>query len=241
MPPSYNETDVSDKPAWIQAQPLLDDDCAQQGIDCHQEVAQQWRGRQEALMSVDVMVRDLLGALEETNQAERTYVVFASDNGFLLFEHRAHGKNAPYEESLSIPLVVRGPGVGQGVVSSKLVANIDLVPTIAQWAGVRPPDYVDGRSLIPVLEGTATSWRRYLLFESYGARAFSGVRTRGQDTYVQYKSGEKEYYELTVDPWQLMSRHAGRENAERLKSLSTILSNLNNCKGASCRVADGGS
>jgi N-acetylglucosamine-6-sulfatase len=161
-PPSYNEFDVSDKPAWIQAKPLLNDDCSTDKgrLDCNQEVVEAWRGRQESLMSVDLMVMDLIGTLAETNQLDHTYIVFASDNGYLLYRHRVSSKGVPYEESQGIPFVVRGPGVQQGVTidadirgDQLLVANIDLAPTIAEWAGVQTPTYVDGRSLVPLLEG----------------------------------------------------------------------------------------
>jgi N-acetylglucosamine-6-sulfatase len=250
-PPSYNEADVSDKPAWIQAQPLLDDDCSTDKgkLDCHQEAVEEWRARQEALMSVDVMVRDLTRALAETKQLRRTYIVLSSDNGFLLYRHRVYSKGTPYEESQGVPFVVRGPGVQQGVVSEELVANIDLAPTIARWAGVRVPEYVDGRSLRRVLEGTATTPRRqYLLFEFFRGlngsnrvvRSYGGVRTAGGETYVEYGTGEKEYYDLGADPWQLESAHAAPKNAKRLGALSVMLSDLKGCKDASCRVADVG-
>ena len=242
-PPSYNEADVSDKPPWIQARPLLDDDCStdEGKLDCHEQVVEEWRARQETLMSVDVMVKNLIGALAETNQLERTYIVFTSDNGYLLYRHRWYSKGVPYEESQGVPFVVRGPGVKRGVVSDKLVANIDLAPTIAAWADVRPPNYVDGRSLAPVLKGTDPSWRKRLLVESWNLRdPYWGVRTTGGETYVEYDSGEKEYYDLRADPWQLDSAHAAPENAKRLKKLSAILSDLKSCAGRGCRAADGG-
>jgi arylsulfatase A-like enzyme len=240
-PPSYNEVDVSDKPAWIQALPRLDSDCSQDDrIDCNREAVQEWRARQEDLMSVDVMVEDLIDALAETGQMERTYVVFTSDHGFLLYRHRVYGKWSPYEESQGVPFVVRGPGVGQGVVSNNLVANIDLAPTIAEWAGVGSPDYVDGRSLVPLLTGTQTAWRQRLLFEFWGGHGYSGVRTARGETYVEYESDEKEYYDLAKDPRQLDSAHAAPENAGRLSRLSASLSKLERCAGAGCRAVDGG-
>jgi arylsulfatase A-like enzyme len=242
-PPSYNEADVSDKPAWVQALPRLDSDCStdEGKLDCHQEVSREWRARQESLMSVDVMIKDLINALAETNQLVNTYFIFASDNGYLLYRHRHYSKGPAYEESAGVPFVVRGPGVRQGVVSKRLTANIDLAPTIAAWAGVQVPDYVDGRSLVPLLKGTATSWRKRLLLElEWGERSYAGVRTAYGETYVEYESGEKEYYDLATDRWQLDSAHSAPENAQRIGELSTFLSELKSCARASCRSADGG-
>jgi N-acetylglucosamine-6-sulfatase len=168
-------------------------------------------------------------------------VVFASDNGFMLYQHRLYSKGFPYEESLGIPFVVRGPRVRQGVVSQELVANIDLAPTIADWAGVQAPKYVDGRSLVPLLEGTSAPWRRYLLFEYFlSGHPFTGVRTAAGESYIEYKNGEKEYYDLRMDPWQLRSAHTDPQNAERLAQLSRTLSVLKDCQGEGCRTADGG-
>jgi N-acetylglucosamine-6-sulfatase len=243
-PRSYNEADVSDKPKWIRNNPRLDSNCStdEGSLDCHREAVQEWRNRQETLKSVDVMVNDLIKALVQTNQMDHTYIVFASDNGYLLYRHRAPGKGAPYEESQGIPFVVRGPSVSRGIVSDELVANIDLAPTIAEWGGVQTPGYVDGRSLVPILEGTYSSWRQYLLFEFSlnRSRHYSGVRTADGETYVEHKSGEKEYYDLRVDPWQLESAHSARENAQHIGELSVFLSELKRCAGASCRSADGG-
>jgi N-acetylglucosamine-6-sulfatase len=242
-PPSYNEADVSDKPEWIRARPRLDPRCetAKGNPDCNEEMTKTWRARQKALMSVDVMVKDLVDTLEETDQMERTYVVFASDNGFVIYRHRVYSKGAPYEEIQGIPFVVRGPGVRQGAVSHELVANIDLAPTIAEWADIQPPEYVDGRSLVPLLEGTSTSWRRWLLFEHFlSDHPYVGIRTAGGESYIEYESGEKEYYDLRVDPWQLHSSHAAPENAQRLAQLSRSLSVLKVCEGARCRTVDRG-
>ena len=204
-------------------------------------MTQTWRERMKSLMGVDAMVKDLVETLIDTGQMSHTYIVFASDNGFLLYQHRLYSKGFPYEESQGIPLVVRGPGVRRGVVSQQLVANIDLAPTIAEWAGIQPPAYVDGRSLVPLLEDTATSWRGYLLFEYFlSGHPYVGVRTAVGESYIEYEDGEKEYYDLRVDPWQLRNASADPHNAERLAQLSQILSALKDCEGAGCRAADGG-
>jgi N-acetylglucosamine-6-sulfatase len=242
-PPGYNEADVSDKPAWVRTRPRLDSSCSagEGNPDCDREVLEIWRERQETLMSVDAMVEDLIGALVETDQINRTYVVFASDNGFALYQHRLYSKGFPYEESQSVPFVVRGPAVQEGAARRELVANIDLAPTIAAWTGIRPPDYVDGRSLVPLLDGTSTSWRRWLLFEHFlSDHPYGGIRTAEGESYIEYESGEKEFYDLRVDPWQLQSAHAAPQNIERLAQLSETLSVLEGCEGARCRAADGG-
>jgi N-acetylglucosamine-6-sulfatase len=242
-PPSYDEADVGDKPGWVRSRPRLNSRCStnEGNPDCNQEIVDIWRDRQEALMSVDVLIKDLIGTLVDTGQMSTTYVVFASDNGFVLYQHRLYSKGFPYEESKGIPFVVRGPGVRQGAVSHELVANIDLAPTITDWAGVQAPKDVDGRSLVPVLEGTQTSWRRWLLFEYFlSGHPYVGIRTAGGESYIEYENGEKEYYNLAVDPWQLQSEHAAPENAGRLAALSATLSALKGCQGAGCRTADGG-
>ena len=242
-PPSYNEADVGDKPEWVRARPRLDSSCSagEGNPDCDQEVVEIWRERQEALMSVDVMVKDLVGALVETDQMHRTYVVFASDNGFALYQHRLYSKGFPYEEAHSVPFVVRGPGVQEGAVRRELVANIDLAPTIAAWSGMQPPEYVDGRSLVPILEGKTTPWRRWLLFEHFlSGHPYAGVRTAEEESYIEHENGEREYYDLAVDPWQLESAHAAPENAGRMAELSATLSDLQGCRGSGCRIADGG-
>ena len=96
------------------------------------------------------------------------------------------------------------------------------------------------------MEGADASWRQYLLFENYWhenvGHAYGGVRTAEGETYVEYESGEKEYYDLRTDPWQLQSEHDVSkypENAQRIGELSAVLSELKSCARASCRSADG--
>jgi N-acetylglucosamine-6-sulfatase len=99
-------------------------------------------------------VGNVVVALADTNQLSDTYVVYASDNGYLLYRHRVKGKGAPYEESIGVPLIVRGPGVPHGKTRDQIVANTDWAPTIARWARVQPPDFVDGRSFAPLLSSS---------------------------------------------------------------------------------------
>jgi N-acetylglucosamine-6-sulfatase len=233
-PPSFNEADVSDKPLWVQRLPRLGS----------REVSQaetEWRRRQRSLQSVDDLVGNVVGALAETNQLDETYVVYASDNGYLLYLHREHTKGAPYEESIGVPLVVRGPNVPRGAERSQLVSNTDWAPTMAGWAGVATPGFVDGRSFAPLLsESPPLGWRSRLLIEDFRGplHGYRGIRTAEGETYVEYQNGDKEYYDLATDPWQLGSVHRAPENAARLNELSAALSGLKECAGASCGTAE---
>lgn len=160
-PPSFNEVDVSDKPAWVQAWPLMDDARIGQVDVWH-------RQRLRTLLAADEMVGDLVATLKATGEDDNTYIFFTSDNGYGLGQHRIEGKGTPYEESIKVPLVVVGPGVEPGPIG-EIGLNIDLAPTIAELAGVTAPEFVDGRSLVPLLRGggAPAAWRRAALIESY--------------------------------------------------------------------------
>jgi N-acetylglucosamine-6-sulfatase len=126
--------------------------------------------------------------------------------------------------------------VQDGRVDHRLVANIDLAPTFAQWAGSRAPDFVDGRSLVPILDNQNASWRTRLLFEHHlGNHNFEAIRTSGEQVYIKYPlTDETEYYDLDKDPYQL---HGQAEKPP--PQLDEQLKDLMRCSGASCRTADG--
>ena len=123
-PPSFNEADVSDKPAYIQDLPLL-------GNGQQAQVDEQYRGRLGTILAVDDAIGDIVEALRTTGQLENAYLIFTSDNGFELGEHRLTGKQTPYDEAVHVPLIIRGPGVATGV-SDMLVSTVDLFPTIIE-------------------------------------------------------------------------------------------------------------
>ncbi len=161
-PPSYNEQDVSDKPQWVQHLPLLSDKEQAQLDDLY-------RKRIETLQSVDDLLENVVNTLQATGKLANTYLVFSSDNGFHLGEHReTAGKQAPYEGDIRLPLIVRGPGIAAGKTMDQLVGNVDFAPTFAQWAGASVPDFVDGRSLAPLLTGAMPdAWRQVFLIEHF--------------------------------------------------------------------------
>lgn len=234
-PPSFNEADVSDKPPWIKSKPLLSPDQIAQ-IDTRQE------DRAESLQALDDLVEAVVAKLDSAGVLNNTYVFFTSDNGFEMGEHRIFdGKRQPYEESIRAPLLVRGPGVAGGSTTDKMVLNTDFFPTFTDLGGTRTPSYVDGRSLRPVLDGTATTWRTAILFEtrfeSATGKNFYAIRTSAERKYVEYWGGFRELYNLSTDPHELSNLYNATNPPTRL---AARLQDLKGCAGDSCRAAENG-
>ncbi len=160
-PPNYNEADVSDKPEYIRNEdPLTARE--QSRIDAD------YRKRLQSLQAVDEGIESLVNALKLVGQLGNTYIFFGSDNGFHLGNHRlAQGKQAPYEEDIRVLLLGRGPGVPLGkTIDNYLAGNVDYAVTWADIASVKPPDFVDGRSLAPLWSANpprADEWRQAYL------------------------------------------------------------------------------
>jgi N-acetylglucosamine-6-sulfatase len=185
--PSFNEADVSDKPPWLRDHPLLTPD----QID---KIDERERQRLRSLLSVDDMVARLVAALTETGQFDQTYVLFTSDNGFHLGEHRLPlGKQTAYDESIGVPLIVRGPGIPAESVVEGITLNIDLAPTIAEWCGVTAPGFVDGLSLTSLLSGSSIpDWRHVALIEEFAPPKKSATPVAGTPTEEEDEGGEEE-------------------------------------------------
>jgi len=157
-PPSFDEEDVSDKPAPINNANRISEKEAS-NIDAY------YRQRLESMLAVDEMVASLIQELEAAGELENTYIFFTSDNGWFQGEHRIQSaKDRPYEESARVPFFVRGPGIAAGAKTEKLTLNTDLAPTFAELAGTS--FLADGRSLVPLLRGEEPSpWRSSVLLE----------------------------------------------------------------------------
>jgi N-acetylglucosamine-6-sulfatase len=230
QPPSFNEEDLSDKPRWIRQLSPRDPIRS----------AEQRRRRYRTLLSVDEAVESIFKTLRASRQLRRTIVVFMTDNGFALGEHRFLGKPCAYEECIRTPLLIRYPGQ-RGRREQGIVSNADLAPTFADAAGVVPPIAVDGTSLLPVIKGRTNAIHEAVLIRaqadwaSYGAYGFTtpafwGVRTT-EYKYVELFTGEKELYDLRADPFELHNvadqptyakvQQVLDETLDRLKSRST--------------------
>lgn len=237
-PISFDEPDVSDKPAIVRNLPPL----TQPQIDAMEF---HYQSRLRSLQGVDDLVERLVGSLEQQGLLDDTYIIYTSDNGHHMGEHRMiAGKTTAYEEDIRVPMIVRGPGVAEGERIKAMVLNNDLAPTFADMAGIRPPDFVDGRSFLALFEDPSRAWRRSFMIqrrelethEMTGAARFDAVRTEDW-TFVQYGDGELELYNLRRDPLQLRNLAGGADRL-LLEMLSARMAELLNCAGADCRAIE---
>lgn len=123
------------------------------------------RSRWEALLAVDEMVADVVGALDDVAQLDNTYLVYTSDNGYHIGQFaQVYDKRQPYEADIKVPLLIRGPGIKKNTTNPQPVLNIDLAPTILKLAGVEANN-MDGR---PIELEEKEIQERYMLVEYYG-------------------------------------------------------------------------
>lgn len=246
-PASFNEADVSDKPSWLRSRPRL-------GPPAIRRIDAGYRDRVRMVQSVDELVGRIRTTLKDLGRDRDTYLVFGSDNGFHLGEHRlAGGKMTPYDSDVRVPFLVVGPGVPAGHQVGRPAQNTDLAPTFLELAGLRPPPATDGRSLVPFLRGAAPpEWRQSVLIEHVkpppsaadpdrqdsapGAPATYNALRTDELLYVEYENGEREYYDRTRDPQEL-NNIAGTLPEQRRRHLSDLLYALSHCSGATCATA----
>lgn len=234
-PASYDEADVSDKPLWVRGLPRLTP-ARQAQVDAFR------RDQYRSLLAVDRAINSILGALEQTGRLSNTLIVYTSDNGLAWGEHRWTKKEAPYEVVIRVPMVLRWDD--GGVIASSRPAdqalNIDIAPTIAEAAGLDAPP-MDGRSLLAVLRGERSPWRRDFLVEHLEGTnpvpTYCAVRST-RWTYVRYSDGEEELYDLTADPDQLVNLAGDPAAADALATMRSRLEVL--CDPPPPGFGDGG-
>jgi N-acetylglucosamine-6-sulfatase len=224
-PASFNEADVSDKPAAIRNRALI-------GTARIRAIRENYQQRLESLLAVDDAVGQIVNELARIGKLNDTYVIFTSDNGFMHGEHRVQqGKIVLYEPSIRVPLLMRGPGIPAGKHRSQFVANIDLAPTIVQAVGAQPGRVMDGRSLIPFAKHNLLQSGRDILVET---PTYAGVRSPNW-LYAEHVTGEKELYSLARDRDELNSLQTNPAFDAMEKNLAARLARLRQCKGAVCR------
>jgi N-acetylglucosamine-6-sulfatase len=213
-----------------------------------------FRKRAQAVQAVDDLIGGIRARLKARGVADNTYIVFSSDNGLHLGEHRLEtGKMTAFDTDIRVPLIVVGPDVPRGSVTNALTENIDLAPTFVGIGRGKPAASVDGRSLLGLLHGFAQRpWRDAVLIEHHHPEtpngdpdhqtarggnppSYEALRTK-DGLYVEYVDGEREWYDLRTDPNELDNRYEQLDYAERF-ALHEWLAALQACRGEGCRRA----
>ena len=166
--------------------------------------------------AVDESVGRLLKYLDDEGLADNTIVVYTSDQGFYLGEHGWFDKRWIFEQSLRTPLLVRWPGtVAPGSVNKALVSNIDFAETFLEASGLPVPAEMQGRSLVPVLQGkTPADWRQNFYYHYYEYPGPHNVRRHDGVVTDRYKL--VHFYEPDMNTWELFDL---REDPLELRSV----------------------
>ena len=238
------EADVADKPAYLRGWP-------EAGAVEKAALTEVERQRAESIYAYDREFAGMIDTLRKTGELDNTVIMFTSDNGYFLGEHRQRlGKVKPHEPSIKVPLVVAGPGIPHGTRYAP-VTTVDLTSTILDIGGGRlagPNGALDGESLWPVMTGPDRAWKRPVVVEALlkevpvTEKGFEsglteiGLRT-GRYKYVRYADGEEELYDLAADPLELTNVARVPGTSALLARFRTLWRSYSNCSGAACNKA----
>jgi arylsulfatase A-like enzyme len=225
--PAFNEADTTDKPGWVRSLAPVST----------QRVISLFRARIRSLRAVDDQVRATVAALHRAGELADTYVFFTSDNGFMLGQHRlSDRKNVPYEQSLHVPFVVRGPQLPAGITRTATYGMADLAPTFLALGGGTPTRLLDGRSMLDTLRTGAPGYRDYLIQAGDDLHSWWWRGVWSPDlVYVRYASGFEEMYDKTVDPAELQNVAGEEAYAQVRGEQAERLARLEDCSGSACR------
>lgn len=193
------------------------------------------RNRLRSLQAVDELVDGLVARLEAHGVLENTYIIYSSDNGFHIGQHRLQpGKSCGYEEDVHVPMIIRGPGVAGGYSTDMVTTHTDLAPTFLKLLGIAPRHDLDGRAFpvkredIEVEVAAAQTVREHVAVEYWGFAGGEGIHDRtlhenntykairlvGEGFNVYYSiwcNNEHELYDMTRDPGQMINLLSAKE------------------------------
>lgn len=178
------------------------------------------------VQSVDDSVGRLLDYLDSHGLAKNTIVIYTSDQGFFLGDHGLYDKRFMYEESIRMPFLVKGPGIKPGTLVDALAVNVDFASTFMDLAGLKPPQDMQGHSLVPLMKGQVPpDWRKSFYYRYYhdpgdhNTRAHYGIRTATQKLICFWKTDQWELYDLAKDPEELHNIYGEPQQEQNVAKL----------------------
>jgi arylsulfatase A-like enzyme len=185
------------------------------------------------LVAVDEMLGKLFKQLEDKGIMDDTAIIHSSDHGYFLGEFRCFDKRLMHEPSIRIPMMVRYPKlIKAGTVRDQMVLDLDIAPTFLEIAGVAPRKEMQGKSLIPLAQNAASTWRKEWFYDYYeypgyqGVRPHRGIRTETHKLMHYYTVDEWEMYDLSRDPEEANNLYGKSEYAATKKHLKAELERL---------------
>lgn len=204
LKPEDNERNL---PRW-----LLDQRNSWHGVDFpyHSElnIEEYYKRYCESLCSVDDSIGAVMQQLKDMGIHDETLVIYMGDNGFMFGEHGLIDKRVAYETSIRVPMLVQCPELfAGGTTVNKMVANIDIAPTIMEAMGLQTPPHMDGESFIQLAQGKAVPWRDYFLYVYYWEKNFPQSPTvfslrSDRFKYITYYGlwDTDEFFDIQSDP-----------------------------------------
>lgn len=238
--PQYAAAADANAPEWLKIIPPM-------RKFVRDRMAEVYIRRLQSSQGVDDLIGVVRRNLAANGQADNTYVIFTSDNGFHMGERNlGSGKNGPFVTDIRVPFVIVGPGIEPGSRSNVMAMNSDLYATFLDMAGLEIPNSTDGHSLLPAFLGQTMPPRRMTVVEYTRAlpnpddpdvtnprsgNPPSYIALRFTDAlYVEYETGEKSYYDMTTDPDQLRNI-VGTFTPEQLYGLHAVAEANRICTG----------
>ncbi len=221
---------AQNRPMWVQNQRN-----SWHGVDFpyHSEldIADYYKRYAETLLAVDESIGRVLDELKKRGELDSTLVIYMGDNGFAFGEHGLIDKRTAYEESMRVPLLARCPALFSGGRTVKeVVAGLDIMPTVLDTCGVKPPAGLDGMNWMPIVQGKAAQWRKELLYEYYWERNFPQTPTihalRGDRyKFIRYQGiwDVDELYDMQEDPLESRNLIFSEKHQPVIKQMRTRL------------------
>lgn len=223
----FGEEDLGDKPLWLQAAVAGWDAAAAQELELR---------RLRCLLAIDRQVEALFNRLSELGRLERTLIVFASDNGFQLGEHRLGNKGMPYEESIRVPLLLWYHGCTPQTLSGLVSLDVDLPATLLDWIGLPQFAAADGIPLRPMME-EAAGGRAFIYAQAWPDNddvwpGWTALRD-ADSKLVRWDTEEGEFYDLSADPFELEN---AIDDANYAAHITTLGAELESVRGLSLKT-----
>lgn len=227
VPPASMSGPAVNRPMWVQNQRN-----SWHGVEypyhTGMDIETYYKMYAETLLAVDESLGRVMDVLRERGELDSTLIIYMGDNGFAFGEHGLIDKRTAYEESMRVPMLARCPELfGGGKTITEVVANLDIMPTVLETAGVTPPAGIDGRSFLPILQGRKTEWRDSLLYEYFWERNFPQTPTMhalrtDRYKYIRYHGiwDLDELYDLQEDPLELRNLIAEPAHAPTVKAMN---------------------